>query len=115
MGTPKKDKREYTTEFKIDAARLVVDQGYTVKETCERLGIPLSNLTRWRSQYRKGKLQPGHKQAQPTADEAELRRLREENKRVEVEVAILKKASAYKSLQQEVASRYRRSQLSITA
>jgi transposase-like protein len=62
MGTAKKNKREYSTEFKIDAARLVVDQGYTVKETCERLGIPLSNMTRWLSQYREGKLQPGHKQ-----------------------------------------------------
>jgi transposase len=95
MATTKKDKREYSTEFKIDAARLVEDQGYTVKETCERLGIPLSNLTRWLSQYRKGKLQSGYKQAQPTADEAELRQLREENKRLEMEVAILKKASAY--------------------
>lgn len=95
MATTKKDKREYSVEFKIDAARLVEDQGYTVKETCERLGIPLSNLTRWLSQYRKGKLQPGHKQAQPTADEAELRQLREENKRLEMEVAILKKAASY--------------------
>jgi transposase len=95
MGTAKKDKREYSTEFKIDAVRLVEDQGYTVKETCERLGIPLSNLTRWLSQYRKGKLQPGHKQAQPTTDETELRQLREENKRLELEVAILKKAATY--------------------
>jgi transposase len=92
MGTPKKEKGEYNTEFKIDAGRLVEDQGYRVKETCERLGIPLSNLTRWLSQYRKGK----HKQGQPTANEAELRQLREENKRLEMEVAILKKAATYK-------------------
>jgi transposase-like protein len=57
----------------MDAASLVIDQGYTVKETCERLGIPLSNMTCWLSQYRKGKLQPGHQQAQPTAEEADLR------------------------------------------
>ena len=91
----KSGKRDYSSEFKIDAARLVVDQGYTVKEACERLGVPLSNMTRWLSQYRKGKLQPGHKQAQPTVDETELRRLREENKRLEMEVAILKKAATY--------------------
>ena len=42
-------KREYSIEFKIDAARLVVDQGYTVKDACERLGVPLSNMTRWLS------------------------------------------------------------------
>jgi transposase len=114
MGS-KAGKRDYSIEFKIDAVRLVLGQGYTVKDSCERLGIPLSNMTRWLSQYRKGKLQPGHKQAQPTADEAELRRLREENKRLEMEVAILKKAATYKSLQQEVVSRYRNTQLSITA
>jgi transposase len=50
----KTGKREYSIEFKIDAARLVVDQGYTVKYACERLGVPLSNMTRWLSQYRKG-------------------------------------------------------------
>jgi transposase len=88
-------KRDYSIEFKIDAVRLVVDQGYTVKDACERLGVPLSNMTRWLSQYRKGKLQPGHKQAQPTANETEVRRLQSEVKRLEMEVAILKKASAY--------------------
>ena len=98
MEKEKQGKREYTVEFKIDAARLVIDQGYTVKETCERLGTPLSNRTRWLSQYRKGKLQPGHKQARPTADEAELRHLQAEVKRLEMEVAILKKAATYRSL-----------------
>ena len=88
-------KREYSIEFKIDAARLVEDQGYQVKEACERLGVPLSTMTRWLSQYRKGKLKAGYKQAQPTEAEAELKRLRAENKRLEQEVAILKKASAY--------------------
>ena len=71
-----KEKREYSIEFKIDAARLVEDQGYQVKEACERLGVPLSTMTRWLSQYRKGKFKPGHKQAQPSAAEAELKRLR---------------------------------------
>lgn len=88
-------KREYTTEFKIDAVKLVEEQGYTVKGTSERLGIPISNLTRWLSQYRKGKLQAGHRRAQPTEAEAELQRLRAENKRLEQEVAILKKAATY--------------------
>lgn len=88
-------KRQYEVEFKIDAAKLVEDQGYTVREAADRLGIPQANLTRWLRQYRNGKLVPGHKQAQPTAAEVELRRLRQENKRLEMEVAILKKAAVY--------------------
>ena len=90
-----KARREYDVEFKIDAAKLVEDQGYAVGEAAERLGIPKANLTRWLRQYRQGKRVPGHKQAQPTAEETELRRLRQENKRLEMEVAILKKAAVY--------------------
>ena len=97
-------KRDYSMEFKLGAARLVEDQGYTVKEAAERLGVPFANITRWLRQYRNGQLQPGHKQAQPTAEDTELRRLREENKRLEMEVAILKKAASYSSSEPEVAS-----------
>jgi hypothetical protein len=38
-----------------------------------------------------GKLQPGHKQAQLTASETEVKRLQSEVKRLEMEVAIFKK------------------------
>ena len=72
-------RRDYNVEFKIEAARLVENQGYGVKEACERLDVPLSTLTRWLSQYRKGKLKPGYKQAQPTEAEAELKRLHDTN------------------------------------
>ena len=54
-------KRDYSMEFKIDAARLVADQGYTIKEAAERLGVPFANITRWLRQYRNGQLQPDHK------------------------------------------------------
>ena len=37
----------------------------------------------------------GHKRAQPTADEAELKRLQAEVKRLETELAIVKKAAIY--------------------
>lgn len=95
MAAGQRVKRQYETQFKIDAVRLVEDQGYTAPEASERLGIPKANITRWLGQYRKGKLVPGHKQAQPTVAEAELRRLRQENKRLEMEIAILKKAAIY--------------------
>lgn len=88
-------KRQYEVDFKIDAAKLVEDQGYTVGEAAERLGIPKANLTRWLRHYRDGKLVPGHNLAQPSAEEAEVRRLRSEVKRLEMEVTILKKAAVY--------------------
>lgn len=88
-------RREYEVEFKIDAAKLVEDQGYTIKETAERLDIPFANLTRWLRQYRNGQLVSGHKRAQPPAEEVRVRQLESEVKRLEQEVAILKKASVY--------------------
>ncbi len=87
--------RQYEVEFKLDAVRLVEEQGYSVPEASQRLGIPKSNLSNWRRQYREGRLMPGYQRAQPTPEEAELRQLRTEIKRLEMENEILKKASAF--------------------
>ena len=87
--------RQYPMEFKIDAVKLLEEKGYTVSEAANSLGIPQANLTKWRKQYREGRLLPGHRRAQPTAEEAELRRLQGEVKRLEMELAIVKKAAIY--------------------
>ncbi len=91
----KSEKRQYAMEFKLDAVRLVVDEGYSVPKAAERLGISAKNLYHWKRQYEAGKLISGMKRAQPTVEEAELRRLREENRQLKLETEILKKASAY--------------------
>jgi transposase-like protein len=44
MITAKKEQRAYSSEFKLAATRLVEAQGYSVKEACERRGLPLSHL-----------------------------------------------------------------------
>lgn len=87
--------RQYETEFKIDAAKLVEERGYSVPEAAERLGVPKANLSRWLRQYREGRLVAGFKQAQPTAEEAEVRHLQAEVKRLQLELSIAKKAAAY--------------------
>jgi len=80
--------RQYEVEFKLDAVRLVEEQGYSVPEAAQRLGIPKSNLSNWRRQYRAGRLVPGHPRTQPPPEEAELRQLRAEIKRLEVVPAL---------------------------
>lgn len=87
--------RQYEMEFKLDAVRLVEQQGYSVPEAAQRLGIPKSNLSNWCRQHRAGRLLPGYQRAQPTAEETEVRQLRAEIKRLEMENDILKKASAF--------------------
>ena len=42
-------RRNYTTEFKREAVRLVTEHGYGVAETARNLGINANMLGRWRS------------------------------------------------------------------
>ena len=38
--------RQYPVAFKVDAVKLLEDQGHTVSEAANRLGIPQANLTK---------------------------------------------------------------------
>lgn len=80
MEKAKRVVREYDMSFKIDAVRLVVDEGYSVVRAATSLGLSPKNLYHWKRQYLEGRLDLALKRAQPTEQEAELRRLREENR-----------------------------------
>ena len=67
---------KYTKEFKQDAVKLVIEQRYSRPEVARRLGIPVSNVSRWVRQY--------HEEQQDLSEggiprkelEAEIRRLK---------------------------------------
>ena len=42
-----RQRRTFSAEFKREAATLVLDQGYTVVEACQSLGVVESALRRW--------------------------------------------------------------------
>ena len=85
--------KRYSKEFRLEAARLVVEHGYTFKEAAKRLGVTDWSIRQWVQKLRQsGQLSPAGV-GQPEADE--LRRLRKENKRLQLETEILKKAAAY--------------------
>jgi transposase len=90
MGT----NRRYDPEFKREAVRLVIEEGMGVREVERNLGITYGVLKGWVRQYRDhqdaafiGRIDPG-------SAEAELKRLRKENERLQRERDILKKAVA---------------------
>jgi transposase len=88
-------RRNYTREFKVEAVKLVTEKGYSVAEAARSLGIGETLLRNW-----KQALQEQGEQAFPgkgnlPAIEEELRRLRAENKRLQMERDILKKATAF--------------------
>jgi transposase len=91
----KRNRQKFTPEFKHDAVKLVVDQGYSCNEVGRRLGISSSNLSRWVREYRQDN-DPAVDGAMSRSElEAENKRLRIENQRLQMEREILKKAAAF--------------------
>ena len=85
-------KRKFTREFKESACKLVSEQGYTVAEAARSLGVDPGSIRGWLKKFPAGNAAGA---AGDGALKAELRRLREENKRLLMEREILKKATAF--------------------
>jgi transposase len=88
-------RKTYTREFKLQALRLLTDQGLSVAEVARRLGVGENCLRDWRkaAQEQGDAAFPG--QGRLSAEGEELRRLRAEVQRLRAERDLLKKAAAY--------------------
>ncbi len=84
------DKR-YTDEFKVEAVKQITERGHSVYDVASRLGVSTHSIYSWVKKYGKG---PEHT-ANLNDQQAEIRRLRAELKRVTEERDILNKATAY--------------------
>jgi transposase-like protein len=73
----------------MDLAR---QPGASVAQVAKDLGISESGLRRWMSQ---DDVDTGRKEGLSTSEREELVRLRRENRRQQMEIEILKRASAY--------------------
>jgi transposase len=90
----KKQRRSFTTEFKREAAQLVLDEGYSFAEASRSLNIGENSLRRWVNQLdteRTGKT-PVSKALTP--EQQKIQELEARIKRLEKEKSILKKATA---------------------
>ena len=88
-------RRTYTPEFKVEAVKLVTEQGYSVAEAARSLGLSENLIRNWKQTlHDQGERAfPGHGNLSPF--EEEVHRLRAENKRLLAERDILKKAAAF--------------------
>jgi transposase len=91
----KRTRQNYTKEFIQDAVQLVTEQGYGCNEVARRLGINRSNITRWVREYRQNKENLANGPENPAELKAEIRRLKKEKQRLQMEREILKKAAAF--------------------
>ena len=87
-----KSKRTFSREYKLAAVKKIVEQGQSYAEVAKDLGVNDGLLRNWRKKFEaEGVLSPV-----PTGSvEDELKRLREENRRLKMEREILKKATAF--------------------
>ena len=95
---------QYTNEFKIKAVKLSLQQDIQVKQVAEGLDIHPFMLSRWRKEYREGKLRSdGHnimaiKKTNKKVNSRELTenlRLKKEIEKLKMENNLLKKWQRY--------------------
>jgi transposase len=48
----KMKKPSFTTEFKVESANLVINQGFSINEACQAVGVSESAMRRWVKQLK---------------------------------------------------------------
>ena len=81
----------YTEEFKVEAVKQITERGHAVADVSARLGMSTYSLYQWIKRYSMPEVERIAAQDQ----QAEIRQLKAELKRVTEERDILKKAAAY--------------------
>jgi transposase len=88
-------RRKFTPEFKAEAVKLITEQGYSVAEAARSLDVSETVLRSWKAALENQGDQAFPGNGNRPALEAELHRLRAENRRLQQERDILKKATAF--------------------
>jgi transposase len=90
-----KQRKHYEAAFKLEVARMVVDQGLSVAQVVKDMKIGRTAISRWIEQYRaeqQGKAGIGRPL---TAELQRIRQLETENRQLRSDNELLKKASAF--------------------
>jgi len=89
-----KKRRTFSREYKLEAVKKVVLKGLSYREVARDLGIRDNLIHNWRKQFESDGTLAKLTNNNATA-EAELKRLRDEVRRLKMERDILKKATAF--------------------
>lgn len=81
----------FTDEFKIQAVKQVTEQGYTVASVAKNLGISTNSLYNWMKRF--GENSEHYRQT--NEQDARIRELEKQLKRVTMERDILKEATVF--------------------
>lgn len=87
-------KTNFSPEFRLEAAQLVVDQNYSVREAAKAMNVGNSTMDKWVRQLKKERGGERPKATPMTPDQLRIRELEKRLRDVETEKDILKKATA---------------------
>lgn len=87
-------KRNFTPEFRLESAQLVVDQSYSVREAATAMNVGKSTMDKWVRQLKEERKGIAPKSTPMTPDQLKIRELEKKIARIEEEKTILKKATA---------------------
>lgn len=88
-------RKKYSKEFKLDAIALVIEQNYSQAEASRNLGINPNMLGRWIKEAESDDGQAFRGNGKLTPEQEEIRQLKAQVKRLEMEREILKKATVF--------------------
>ena len=88
-------RRIFTEEFKLEAIKLVTEQGLSIAEVGRKLDIATKSLRTWMEQQERGKLRASLGASKLTPDQQRIRELERELAILKMERDILKKATAF--------------------
>ena len=97
LGEPmkKRTRPTFSPEFRLEASQLVVDQNYTIREAAKAMNVGISTMARWVTQLKQERQGKPYDDATPmTPEQLKIRELEKRIQRIELEKAILKKATA---------------------
>lgn len=90
----KRTKRTFSAEFKLEAAQLVTEHGYSVIEAAKAMNVSKSSMDRWVRQLKQEQQGIAPKASPLTPEQIEIRELKKKIANIEEHNDILKKATA---------------------
>lgn len=95
--TTRRQRRKFTDDFKADVVRLCQEEGETIASVCRRLDLTETAVRRWvtEAEAEEAASSPRSSSSLQDDEREELKRLRRQVKRLEMEREILKKAATF--------------------
>lgn len=88
-------KKEYTKEFKLGAARMVVDEREKASHVARDLGVSTASMTKWVRDYKRSGTGAFPGKGFLTPEQEKIRQLEKENRRLTMERDLLKKTIVF--------------------